>query len=299
MTWPSFLVVGAMKAGTTSLHRYLGQHPDIFMSPVKEPSFFAFGGLDLDRVPNRIAKRAHEVLDRTAYRELFLSGERAPARGECSTLYLYVPRAPERIRACIPAVKLIAVLREPVARAYSHYLTMVRDGHERLSFSDAVRAEDARVAAGWDELWHYRRIGLYDVCVERYLEFFPREQLLLLLYDDLVADPVAFTRRVFRFLGVDETFRPDVTRRDNVGGLPVSASLYRFLAWRHPVKEPFKRFIPERLRKPAIARLRRLLLRPAPPLPPRAGRELARGYRPSVLRLQELLGCDLSRWLRE
>jgi hypothetical protein len=299
MAGPTFFLVGAMKAGTTSLHRYLAQHPDVFMSPVKEPSYFAFSGIDLTRVPNRITERAREVLDRTAYEELFAAGEHAPARGESSSLYLYVQRVPARIRACVPDARLVAVLREPVARAYSHYLAMVRDGHEKLPFAAALRAEDERVAAGWEELWHYRRIGRYDECVDRYLGNFPREQLLLLLYDDLVADPVAVTQRIFRFLGVDDTFRPDVATRANVGGLPAVPSLYRFLSWRHPLKESFKRFIPERLRRPPVVLLRRLLLRPPPPLPPQVGRELTREYRASVLRLQELLGRDLSHWLRE
>jgi hypothetical protein len=298
MAWPNFLLIGASKSGTTSLHHYLGQHPEIFMSPVKEPSYFAFGEMDLSRYRCRIRERAREVLDRTEYQRLFAPGEHLPVRGESSALYLYVARAPRRIHADLSAARLLAVLRDPVERAYSHYLAMVRGGHERLSFEDALRAEDERVANDWDEVWHYRRMGLYDECLRRYLELFPREQLALLLFDDLSSDPLGVVQRVFRFLGVDAAFRPDVSSRHNVGGLPLSIPLYRYLAWHHPSKEPLKRLVPAPLRRRAAATARRWLLRPAPPLKAETAARLAREYRESILWVQDLLGRDLSHWLR-
>ena len=113
-------------------------------------------------------------------------------RGESSPFNLYYPESAPRIRHYVPETKLVAVLRQPAAAAYSRYLMLRRNGVERLSFVAALAAEDRRVAAGWAPRWHYIRRGFYVKQLKPYFDIFPREQIGVYLYDDLVADPVSF-----------------------------------------------------------------------------------------------------------
>ncbi len=130
MTMPNFLIVGAMKCGTTALYYYLEQHPQIFMSPVKEPNFFCFEGREgLDS--------GNSITDIAAYRGLFRGVSSERAIGEASHCYLYEPRAVERIKHYTPDARLIAILRSPIERAYSHFLHAVRNGTECQSRGNA------------------------------------------------------------------------------------------------------------------------------------------------------------------
>lgn len=148
---PTFLVIGAAKAGTTSLYHYLGQHPQVFMSPVKEPGFFALEGHPLDfRGPGDEWLRQATTTTLEAYQKLFEGVRDEPAVGEASVLYLHHHAAPEAIARYVPDVKLVAVLRDPVERAYSAFLYQTRNGREPLAdFEEALRAEPRRIADGW------------------------------------------------------------------------------------------------------------------------------------------------------
>src|SRR5215210_1748036 len=152
---PNFLVIGAGKSGTTSLYHYLRQHPDVYMSPVKEPLFFAAEGGRI-RFPGpdgRMISRAANpgaVTRMKDYRALFAGVSGKKAVGEASPQYLYTPEAPLRIKHYVPEAKLIAVLRNPVERAYSAFLHRTRLGREPLAdFSEALRQEDSRMREGW------------------------------------------------------------------------------------------------------------------------------------------------------
>jgi hypothetical protein len=122
MTMPNFLIIGAAKSGTTSLHHYLKQHPQVYMSQIKEPSFFAFEGTK-PAIPGPWKRwAAHNfITDIQAYRSLFQGVSDEVAIGEASTIYLVHPTAPQRIRHYVPDAKLIAILRDPAERAYSNY----------------------------------------------------------------------------------------------------------------------------------------------------------------------------------
>jgi Sulfotransferase domain len=197
---PDFLILGAQKAGTTALYAYLREHPEVTGPAWKEVSFF-------DR---------HYVRGLRWYRGNFpLRGRRAAAVGEASPSYLFHPLAPERVRAALPDVRLVALLRNPVERAHSQYQHEVALGRESLPFDDALAAEQARLAgeverltsdpgyfshAWWDHTYAAR--GLYAEQLERWLTLFPREQLLVLFTDELAADPAGSYKRVLDFLGV-------------------------------------------------------------------------------------------------
>jgi len=298
VVWPDFLVIGACKAGTTSLYHYLGQHPQIFMSPIKEPKFFAYEERELDIAgPGDPAASRRVVTDVGSYLRLFDGVGEEAAVGEASCVYLYSAAAPERIAHHIPEVRLIAVLRNPVERAYSAYLHLVRMGRERLGFMEALEAEPERIRQGWNTYWHLREGGFYAKQLGRYLERFDRSMLRIYLYDDWRTDNVAVLRDIFHFLGVDDGFRPDLTHKYQVSGVPWSRRLHGYLTTPRRLKSWVKPLLPARLRSYLELNIERLALEQPPPMPGDARRQLINAYRDDIDDLQKLIDRDLTPWL--
>jgi hypothetical protein len=307
MTLPNFLIIGAAKCGTTALYNQLNQHPQIYMSPVKEPRFFALEGEKPDfRGPaDRWGINRCPFTDIEAYRALFRDASGEKIIGEASTLYLYSQKAPERISHHVPDAKLVAVLRNPVERAYSAFMFMVRDGREPLSdFVRALREEEARIAGNWGPEYHYKRRGFYHSQLKRYFDRFDRGRIQVYLYEDFKSDPAGVARSIFRFLDVDDDFTPNVSAKHNVSGIPKSEtlqSLYLLLRRPNPLKTALKPLFPAKLRRRTRARAlgsiqSRNLAKP-PLMSPEIRAELSEAYREDILKLQELLQKDLSGWL--
>lgn len=305
MTMPNFLIIGAGKSGTTSLYYYLKQHPEVYMSPVKEPKFFALEGRGVNftgpgdqETMSRMANN-RAITDIEGYRKLFdgVAGEKAV--GEASPMYLHSPQAPARIKHYVPDVRLVAVLRNPVERAYSAYLHQVRDGREKIAdFARALGEEEARTRAGWAPGWQYRRIGFYHAHLKRYYETFGREKIRVYLYEDMKSDLLGMLRDLFRFLEVEEGFVPDTSLRHNASGVPKSRLLVSLLKQPNPIKDTLKPLLPEGLRKRISVSLQNKNLTEAPPLDEDVRRELTETYRQDILELQGLIRRDLSAWLR-
>lgn len=192
MALPTFFIIGAPKAGTTSLHNYLGEHPEIQMSPVKEPNFFA-PHLDPIHEPRRIGR-----IDQ--YEELFDSA--VAVRGEASTPYSEYPLrqgVPERIRERVPDAKFVYVVRDPVERTISHFNHLVASEGERRSLEEALGdLSDPRSPSIC--------ASLYGLQLELYLREFPPESFIVVDQADLLADRRGTVRRVFGFLEVDDGF---------------------------------------------------------------------------------------------
>jgi len=298
---PNFLIIGAAKSGTTSLYNYLRQHPDVFMPVVKEPRFFAYAE-DSPAMEGpgdvRTNEAAGAVYTLDAYRQLFADATTETAVGEASPNYLYSAAAPRLIREHLPEVQLIAILRHPVERAYSHFLHLVRSGREPLrDFGAALDAEPERIAAGWEWSWHYHRMGYYGEQLARYLEHFDRDQLTVYLFDEFKADPVALTQDLFRVLGVDAAFVPDTSMRYEKSGVPKSDRFQRFLLNPdHWVRRLARYLMPEALRERLLIRMKNVNLE-KPPLEPDVRERLMAAYRDDILRLQKLIDRDLSAWL--
>ncbi len=302
MTWPTFILIGAAKSGTSSLFSYLGQHPDVFTSATKEPNFFGFAGQRVKYAgPGDAIINSTSVTELEPYKALFRAATGASAIGEASTLYLYLESSAPRMVREIPGVKLIAILRDPAERAYSSYLHMVRDGREALnSFEEALKEEDARVAANWEPLWHYTRLGFYYEQLKRYYELFPREQIAVRLYDDLEADAMQVVQGIFAFLGVDPTFEPDLSTRHKVAGTPRSTSLHALLTRPNPAKALAKRLLPIGVRGPLYASLmRRNVVEHRAGLHNETKQELRRLFSSDVRNLALQIERDLSHWLPE
>jgi hypothetical protein len=205
---PDFLIIGAAKSGTTSLYHYLVQHPRIRRARRKEIRFFY---REYARGPHWY--RAHFPLALRRRWETLRHGEFAT--GEASPSYLFYPHAAARAHALVPDAKLIAILRNPIDRAWSQYRHKVRKGIEPLSFEDAIAEEPARTRGEWERiladesyrgaaLFHfgYLRRGLYAEQLERWLALYPRERLLVLRAEDLFADPARVIRDATDFLGL-------------------------------------------------------------------------------------------------
>ena len=297
---PNFLIIGAAKAGTTALYYYLKQHPQIFMSPVKEPNFFALEG----RKPNFLGPGDNEAINRfsitniEAYQALFEGAENALAVGEASPLYLYSPDAPKRIRRYIPHAKLIVILRNPVERAYSHFLHFVRDGREpHTNFRRALIEEEKRMRKHWEWAWYYKAVGFYFIQLRRYYELFDPKQIQVYLYEDFEEKPMELLRDIFHFLEVNEEYMPDITLRFNVSGIPKNKVIHSFLSKPNPIKSLLKPLIPDKWRKRLVVMFQNNNLT-KPNLPEDLRMELIEIYRDDILRLQSLIKRDLSRWLR-
>jgi Sulfotransferase family len=306
MTMPNFFIVGAQKAGTTSLYHYLNQHPQVYMSPRKEPFFFdhemdskgevvrrEFGG---HRQPPRFTNIAE-------YQALFEGVKGEKAIGEASPLYIYAPGTAERIERHVPGAKSIALLRNPADRAYSAFLYAVRIGVEPLTdFAQALREEPRRMRNGWHYVFHYRSRGLYYQQLKRYYEVFGRERIGVWLYEDMREDPANMVQSVFRFLEVDDTFTSDTSSRHNPAGVPASGSARAAMrATDKAVSVLRKSLAPSSSILPLAFKMRRAvqsrILTEPPPIDPELRDGLIEGYKEDILRLQELIGRDLSAWL--
>jgi hypothetical protein len=291
MTMPNFLIIGAMKSGTTALYYYLEQHPEIYMSPVKEPNFFS---------SQEQENAADAVTNIGTYQDLFRGGSGKKALGEASHSYLYEPRAAAEIKRYVPEAKLIAILRNPIDRAYSHFLHMVRSGTEPLDdFAQALREEEVRIHKE-RTFQDYIGRGLYYQQLKRYFGTFPQEQVRVYLYEDLSGAPISTVQDAFRFLKVDDSFVPDVSLRRNVSGQPKYKTLDGLLRRQSRIKHAAKIYLPARMRwrlSKTFDDLKTRNLAEPPPVQSKVRRHLIGVYREDILKVQELIHRDLSGWL--
>lgn len=217
MRQPNFFLVGAQKAGTTSLEFAMRQHPEVFISPIKEPNHFCTDihkdlgyrqpsdaiVLNLRRYlskPERPHVNMQYVFEAKDYEALFRDADGFRAVGECSTTYLYSKTAPENIRQYAPAAKIIISLRDPVRRMKSHHAMATRIGYERRSLEEAVSDEIQNLDAPWVETGPYLGQSLYADGVKRYTGTFRPDNVLLMFFEDFISDPHAELEKLRLFL---------------------------------------------------------------------------------------------------
>ena len=297
MKGPNFFIVGAQKCGTTSMYHYLKQHPEIFMSEVKEPQFF---GTDL--------LAPYFIRDQGAYHALFSGARDEKALGEASPLYIYSKRAATEIKQCCPAAKIIIMLRNPVDMIYSLHAQNIYSGREDIKdFETALAAEDERkrglrrpTQASPVECLFYREQAKYTEQVQRYLDVFGRENVRIIFFDDLTSETARVYSETCEFLGVNPDFAPDF-RIVNSHKSVRSMSVLRFILYPPTFASRLVRaVVPPSLRLDLAWRLRRLNTKhdPRPPMEARLRRDLQAEFLPEVERLSELLGRDLTGWCR-
>ena len=216
---PNFIIIGAMKAATTSLYTYLKQHPDVFMTSIKEPMFF--NNFQKETNFKLHGRKTKKITTFEQYYTLFNSVKNESAIGEASPSYISNKDCPNLIHKHLPNTKIIAVLRQPVARAYSNYLHARRADRESISnFETAFNKETERKTENWSPLYHYKSKGYYAEQLEQYFNLFPKENIKVVLFEDLVKNPIRITQEVFKFLNIDNSFIPDTSKKANVSGTP-------------------------------------------------------------------------------
>lgn len=292
MTMPNFLVLGAARCATTSLHYYLDQHPGITMSSIKEPNFFAFDHAADTPVPlfdptSSIVTKS--VADRAAYEELFSGASAGDAVGEASPLYLYVRETPEQIHRILGEARFIAILRNPIDRAYSHWLHIRRAAAEDAvaGFRAACEQEMAggRAYTPYVSGTHVLRMGLYDEQVERYVSRFGAPSLLVLDYDELTQRPQGALDLVCDHLGVGR-HAFDTGVQYNRSGVASGRMAAGFAGALRAAQPRLKAALPA----PVVRRLGRLRAtydrpRAAPTVPPDLRERLVEWFAPSVQHL--------------
>jgi hypothetical protein len=299
MKLPNFLIVGAAKAGTTSLYQYLNQHPDIYMpSRIKETFFFS--GITAEKFPgmgHEYAKSAITNLDK--YLELFSEAKEQKAIGEACVAYLYYYEISlKRILALLGKnIKIIICLRHPVDRSYSNYLHHVREGWETLSFLEAIKAESWRKEKGWWWGFEYLPVSQYYSQVKAYLDVFGKERTLIILYEDLLEDQLGGIQKIFQFLDVDNSFVPDTSKKYNQSLIPRNQTLHKFINKPNQIMSILKRKVPHHLLKQMTDNLNTLNLTEPPKLPAEERRKLIPLYQEDILKLQDLIQRDLTHWL--
>jgi hypothetical protein len=243
---PNFFVVGAPKAGTTSLYKHLSRHPDIFLSPIKEPNYFCTDlhayatssslndrlPLDIERYlssPVRKPIQTAWVTDANQYWRLFQGADTKPVIGEFSTTYLYSSAAAHGIAAVCPQAKIIAVLRSPAERAYSHYLMDLRIGITTRSFREELLSESRDPDANWGNSRLYLELGRYAGQLTRYLDVFPAHQVLILDSEELRHQTATVLDRVCRFLEIPPQDAASPSLSENAASLSRFPALNRFL----------------------------------------------------------------------
>ena len=242
--WPNLFIVGAGKAGTSSLSDYLDQHPEIFMSPVKEPHFFSRASPALEP----------PIRDQEGYLDLFAASTREKLLGEASVSYFWDPKSPAAIKRVSPAAKILVILREPLERAYSHYWHAFKNGVETRSFLEAVEDELKRRYVPRRE--PYLERSLYAEPLQRYLDVFGGN-VFVLFFEDLARDVVGELRKVFVFLSVAPGVAERIdARARNAFALPRSR-LAATLVRSPRARQAARAIVPRRQR----ARLEQLLLK--------------------------------------
>lgn len=293
MSLPNFIIIGAAKAGTTALYWYLAEHPEIFMSRVKETNFFAWQPNDYGE-PVYGDPRLHHFPVRSwqHYQSLFDDAGGARARGEASPIYLECPDSPSRIRAVIPEARILCGLRNPVDRAYSDYQMFLRGQGRRLE-----PQRDLAPDAEWLQPdSHWMRTSCYYPALKRYIQEFPREQIHLFLFDELKRDAVAVARKAYHFLDVDSSFTPSLDTPYNVGGIPSNMLLERVFHSAAAVRTVVEPWLPRRATG-WLRQLRAANMEKAPALPDTLRMNMMAFFREDIERTSELTGLDLDAWM--
>lgn len=312
---PNFLVIGAAKCGTTSLYHYLRQHPDVYMSPIKEPNHFSTdirpsefsdeyklyerskmlniaAYVDSDMKEEQWGAYVH---DAEHYNKLFKFSEGFKARGEISNSYLYSSVAAENIHQQFPEMKIIAILRQPAERAYSHYMANLRDGRTTLSFREEVMHDDAKKKHGWSISHLYYELGLYFDQIERFKKQFPENQIKIYLFDELKADNRALAKDLFQFLNITTEAEIDYDEKYNEARVPKNAALIKTIT-QAGIKRKIFRALPMAWRSP----VKSLFFKntPVPKMSPEDRKWMTDRYKDEIIRLQHILHRDLSHWLK-
>jgi hypothetical protein len=301
---PNFLIIGAGKSGTTSVDNYLKQHPDIYISPTKEPNFFGYElntADDFEGTP-QLLHYNNSVTNYGDYIKLFEGAKANQIKGETSNTYMYHENAAARIKHYVPNVKLIAILRQPAERLYSRYLHLARE--RKLPTDNFEDCLDR------DSIWWKRndlvKEGFYGKYLAKYFELFHPSQITVFLYEELREDPGKMHRKIFNFLGVQEDFEIDFSITYNQSGFIKNPLVDKFIGSNSLIFRSAKKLLSEESMKKL--KDNRLLFKKVNDLrnknlsKPKLTKELSQRitneiYKEDILLLEKIIKKDLRHWL--
>ncbi len=295
---PNFVVIGAGRCGTTSLHHYLEQHPEIYMSRHKSPNYFVSADPQPDHESSVLQSMATQwISNRETYETLFDAVREETAVGEVSPAYLQSVHSAGRIKEALSSsTRIIALLRNPVDRAWAHYLGRRRDGLEACGdFGQLVARELAQPLPDTIAFGSYVGCGRYHHFLKPYYEHFPRDNIRIYLFDQFEDDLPSLLRDLFLFLGVNAKHEINAGFQYNRSGVIRNSQLR--LLWTKSVKlrTALRPYLPARLRHLARPSLARQVSKP--PLDPAIRKSISLALRPDMEQLQRLTGLDISKWL--
>ena len=285
-----FFIVGAPKAGTTSLYHYLDEHYDICMSSDKEPNYFSDEELHEQRM--YYGKSRVETLD--IYHSLFDKHSESKIKGEASVSYLFYNKVPKKIKEYNPNAKIIIMLRNPSHRAFSHYLMDRRLGLVYDSFDDVIDKKSNHKNAN---LFYqqYIQVGQYASQVKRYLECFDRENILFIDYEEFREDITHVMNRVYQFLNVELENQVDLNQKHNTYSRPKN-NIIRFIYSFVFLRNILTSFLPKKL----IKAIRSVLFKrdKKPSLSEETKEKLKAIFTDDVNELSKILNKDFSSWIK-
>ncbi|MEZ5014533.1 MAG: sulfotransferase [Chitinophagales bacterium] len=311
---PNFIVVGANKGGTTSLYHYLKQHPQVYLSPIKEPHYFS---MDIDVAQFSKAFAHNKLQDISGYVRgdmqqeyhaafvrnwedytlLYKKVQDEKAIGELSTSYLYSEVAAQEIYAALGKIRIIICLRNPIQRAFSHYRMNLWTGNNNIfDFYTALLEDYNHVPKVWGNAHLYTEIGMYYRQVKRYLDIFGRENVLIIFAEDLQKNSSKTVQELYSFIGVDAAFVPDTSKRYNEVYTPKFKNLTWFLN-KSGIRPLVKRLSPSFIKKAVVKTLYKSK-NDKGEMPDNAREFLLEKLSDDIQKLSELLGKDLSAWTK-
>ncbi len=286
---PNFFIVGAPKAGTTSLYYYLKRHPEVFMSGIKEPNYFAYE----ETIKQNLYHKEKGVGTLEEYLQLFESvNGRHKAVGEASVSYLFYPAVPEKIKELVPDARIIMSLRNPIDRAFSHYYMEHKLGYVNESLEDIVNRKSSHK---YSKLWYqqYIELGLYYEQVKRYIDVFGKDKVKIFIYDELSEDMENMILSVFKFLVIDPSFIPELENKYNTYSTPRN-TFFRAIYSQKNLRALARKIIPDA----KVEAIKNLFLtrRKKPDRHDETVDLMNVIFKPDIIKLEKLLNKDLSRW---
>lgn len=286
---PNFFIVGAPKAGTTSLYFYLKRHPDVFMSPVKEPNFFSYD----ETIKQNLYHKEKGIRTFEAYQNLFAEANgHHKAIGEASVSYLFYPSVPDKIKEKVSDAKIIISLRNPIDRCYSHYFMEHKLGYVSESLENIVFKKSKHK---FTHLYYQQfvELGMYYQQVKRYIDTFGRENVRIYIYEDLDKSVHSMATDLFNFLKVKDLHLDELNNKYNTFSTPRNP-IFRFIYAQKRLRTFARQLVP----KQSIERIKNIFLtkEKKQEVNPLTVEELKRIYKPDIIELEKLLNRNLSTW---
>ncbi len=285
-SWPNFFIVGAPKAGTTSMHNYLNQHPEIFMSEVKEPHYFTD--------PNWLKQHPTLIRDKKKYLSLFENVKNEKIIGESSAGYLADPKAAQSIHEKSANAHILICIRDPVERMFSHFLMNIRKNWDR-SLHDEIQ-QTLEIANKKKRIHHLLNHSLYSEKVQRYLDIFGKNKVKIIIFEEFIKNPNEILKEIFEFLGLDES-KLDIklaiyNKYENLGHLQPRGTSSETLLKNKVITKIGTKILPESIKKS----LKQKLLEKKyekPIMDPQDIIDLKNYFNEDVQKLQKILGKKL------